>query len=437
MAYSVKGGPSFGTAAELHAYLNQQNLTPAAPENSWSTYTGANGVSPEQWASVVGSINNMLQGGSGPLQIGQMNQWLGPDATQQQLFDGSRMLAYQQVNPDAYPDPDRAMTDFYQGLATVASGVVGGAALGGAFGLGGGGAAGAGGLSEMTTGGATMLPGGTGQGVAAVNAAFGGAPMASLGSLGGLGGAFSDGLSQMTTGGAQMLPGGLDSLGGGSMWDKILGWAGGNSALIGGLLGAVDAHNQPDSMSQTYAPDAAMTGAGRDALAQLQALYASGGPGVAGADPASLQAIQALSSFASGNHINPYLDTVFNAGADATQNRLTSEFGRSGRNIGASLPARSQDLQHLAAGVYGQGYENERQRQYGSLMPLMAGGEYMRGINQEQMNQPLTNLAQYTTGLNGLLPMMPSSHTQPLFSNPWAGFLGGAQVGSLFGNQQG
>lgn len=224
--------------------------------------------------------------------------------------------------------------------------------------------------------------------------------------------------------------------GGGGMWDQIMGGMSGNwGSLIGGLLGAVDANNQPDSMSQTYAPDAAITGAGRDILAQLQALYANGGPGVAGADPATLQAMQGLQGFASGNNINPYLDTVFNAGADATRNRLTSEYARSGRNIDASAPARSEDLQYLAAGVYGQGYENERQRQFASLLPLMGGGEYMRGITQEQMNQPLTNIAQYSTGLNSLLPMFPSSHTQPLFNNPWAGFLGGAQIGSLFGNQ--
>jgi hypothetical protein len=149
MGYSVKGGPSFGTAAELYAYLNQQNLTPAAPEGSWSTYTGANGVSQEQWDSVVNRVNTMLQGRSGPVQIGQGNQWLGPDATQQQLYDGTQMLAYQQVNPDAYPDPERAKSDWYKGLA----GVVGGAALGGAFGLGGAGAAPT--VNSLSSGGAS------------------------------------------------------------------------------------------------------------------------------------------------------------------------------------------------------------------------------------------------------------------------------------------
>jgi hypothetical protein len=68
-------------------------------------------------------------------------------------------------------------------------------------------------------------------------------------------------------------------------------------------------------------------------------------------------------------------------------------------------------------------------------MPLLAGGEYMTSLNQQQMNQPYQNAMQYSAGLNGLLPTLPGINTQPLFNNPWAGFLGGAQVGSLFGNQ--
>jgi hypothetical protein len=323
-----------------------------------------------------------------------------------------------------------------QGIAQVGA-VVGGAALGGA--LGGAGAAAGDGLTTMTTGGASMLPGGTGYGVSAVNAAMAGAPMASLpsfGSLAGAGGAgaaaLGDGLSEVTVG-AQRLPGGLDSLGGGGMWDQIMGGMSGNwGPLIGGLLGYADANNQPDSMTSSYAPDAAITGAGRDALAQMQALFANGGPGVAGMDPASLAAIQGLQGFASGNNINPYLDNVYNSAATSTQNRLTSEFARGGRNLDARFPARSEELQHLAAGIYGQGYENERQRQYGSLLPLLSAGDYSRGITQQQMDQPYANQLRYSAGLNSLLPLFPGTNTQPLFNNPLAGFLGGAQLGSLF-----
>jgi hypothetical protein len=301
--------------------------------------------------------------------------------------------------------------------------MMGGAALGGGFANGGAGyGAGAYGGS------ATTYP------LASSGGSISATPLAGAGGGAGALGA-ADGLSEITVG-AQRLPGGLDSLGGGGMWDQIMGGMSGNwGPLIGGLLGYADANNQPDSMSSSYAPDAAITGAGRDALAQMQALFANGGPGVAGMDPASLAAIQGLQGFASGNNINPYLDNVYNSAATSTQNRLTSEFSRGGRNLDARFPARSEELQHLAAGIYGQGYENERQRQYGSLLPLLGAGEYSRGINQQQMDQPYQNQLRYSAGLNSLLPLFPGTNTQPLFNNPLAGFLGGAQLGSLFTNQ--
>jgi hypothetical protein len=330
--------------------------------------------------------------------------------------------------------------------------MMGGAALGGGFANGGAGyGAAGGGLSPMTTGGATMLPGGTGQGVAAVNAAMGGAPMASMPSFGSLGGALGDGLSEITVG-AQRLPGGLDSLGGGGMWDNIMGGMSGNwGSLIGGLLGYADARSQPDSMTTNQGGNSAsqyfttfpdeIAGPARDALSSLRGLYGNGYQ-VAGANPASMAAISGLQGFAGGGGINPYLDSVFNSAADSTRTRLASEFARSGRNIQASAPARSEELQHLAAGIYGPGHEAERQRQFSSLLPLLGAGDYMRGIEQQRLDAPYTALDRYLGGLGGLMPFFPGTQnqttqqtgavTQPLFNNPLAGFLGGAQLGSLF-----
>jgi hypothetical protein len=348
-----------------------------------------------------------------------------------------------------------------QGIAQVGA-VVGGAALGGA--LGGAGAATGDGLTTMTTGGASMLPGGTGAGVAAVNGALAGAPMASLPSFGALGGAggaagagasaVGDGLSEITVG-AQRLPGGINSLGGGGMWDNIMSGLGGNwGSLAGGLLGYLDARNQPDSMTTNQGGNSAsqyfttfpdeIAGPAREALASLRGLYGNGYQ-VAGADPASMAAISGLQGFAGGGGINPYLDSVFNSAADSTQTRLASEFARSGRNVKASAPARSEELQHLAAGIYGPGYDAERQRQFASLLPLLGAGDYMRGVQQQQMDAPYTGLERYLGGLGGLMPFFPGTQnqttqqagnvTQPLFNNPLAGFLGGAQLGSLFTNQ--
>lgn len=236
------------------------------------------------------------------------------------------------------------------------------------------------------------------------------------------------------------------------MWEGLLGGLKDNwPQLIGGLLGAIDARNQPDSITTnqggtstsaygTTLPEE-ITGPAGEALAALRGLF-SGGYNVAGIDPASTAAISGLQGFAGGGGINPYLDSVFNSAADSTRNRLASEFARSGRNISASLPARSEELQHLAAGIYGPGFEAERQRQYGSLLPLLGAGDYRRVVEQQQLDAPTANLMRYLSGLQGLMPFYPGmqtqnttqtgSVTQPLFSNPWAGFLGGAQLGSLF-----
>lgn len=46
------------------------------------------------------------------------------------------------------------------------------------------------------------------------------------------------------------------------------------------------------------------------------------------------------------------LDQQFNRAADLTRTRLDSEFSTAGRNLGASMPARSQDLQDLALGIF-------------------------------------------------------------------------------------
>ena len=60
------------------------------------------------------------------------------------------------------------------------------------------------------------------------------------------------------------------------------------------------------------------------------------------------------------NNIFTNLDQQFNRAADRTQTRLDSEFAGAGRNMGASYPARSTELQDLAAQIY----SPERTMQY-------------------------------------------------------------------------
>ena len=170
------------------------------------------------------------------------------------------------------------------------------------------------------------------------------------------------------------------------------------------------------------------------------------------------------SIFASGASINPHLDTVFNTAADATQNRLATEFAHAGRvNSGSHQQARSQDLQTLAAQVYAPGFEAERARQYGaseagvdrglnqqeanlqrnlSTVPgLFGAGQYIQQYNQGVLDSPTNALNQYIGQLGGLSPFFPGSTTQvqstnqtgnvtqPLYNNPLTGALGGAMLG--------
>lgn len=52
------------------------------------------------------------------------------------------------------------------------------------------------------------------------------------------------------------------------------------------------------------------------------------------------------------NSIFGSLDQQFGRAADLTRGRLDSEFASAGRNLGASMPARSQELQTLASNIY-------------------------------------------------------------------------------------
>lgn len=64
---------------------------------------------------------------------------------------------------------------------------------------------------------------------------------------------------------------------------------------------------------------------------------------------------------------NPFLQQTFNRAADLTQTRLGSEFAGAGRDVGAALPARSEELQTLASNIFGGNFQAERDRQVGAV----------------------------------------------------------------------
>lgn len=53
-----------------------------------------------------------------------------------------------------------------------------------------------------------------------------------------------------------------------------------------------------------------------------------------------------------GQNVFTSLDNQFNRASDLTRTRLSSEFAGSGRNLDAAMPARSDELQTLAASIY-------------------------------------------------------------------------------------
>jgi hypothetical protein len=224
------------------------------------------------------------------------------------------------------------------------------------------------------------------------------------------------------------------------------------AALTGAAGTALDRANQLLGQGQQFAPTPYVLSHAAD---QLNNLGSNTAP--------------TTSSFASGANINPYLDMTFNAAADSTQNRLASEFANAGQyGSPQNQGSRSQELQTLAAGIYGPGYQNAQNLQYGAqeagvsrglqqqdsnlnrtlqatqqAIPL---GQYMQQNQQAQLNAPYTNLSQYIGQLGGLAPYFPATTTssqstqqqgnvtQPLYNNPLASTIGGASLGQYYGN---
>lgn len=195
-----------------------------------------------------------------------------------------------------------------------------------------------------------------------------------------------------------------------------------------------------------------------------------------------------------GGASNPYLDATFNRAADATQQRLASQFAGSGRNIGASRAVNADELNNLATGIYGGAYDAERNRQlqYGSqqlgigaqgyelerdrmandinqqrqqqlaaagLAPQIAGQDYadldrllgVGGMREDltgrqyedaaarwdyAQNAPGLALDEYITRLQGQ-PGSSVSTSTPIYRNYGAGALGGAMAGQQIGSNIG
>lgn len=116
---------------------------------------------------------------------------------------------------------------------------------------------------------------------------------------------------------------------------------------------------------------------------------------------------------------NPFLQQTFNRAADLTRTRLGSEFAGAGRNVSASLPARSEELQTLASNIFGTNFQRERDRQIAALGQAPALDPTNIGIDRIAALAPAAG----GTALS----------STPVSRNVAGGVLGGAALGSAFG----
>ena len=166
----------------------------------------------------------------------------------------------------------------------------------------------------------------------------------------------------------------------------------------------------------------------------------------------------------SGNYLspqtNPYLQGLAGQSFNQIQNKLSSEFAGSGRNIEASAPVQADQMSQVANQIYGGQYGNtlnnmtkglavNNSLQQGAYIPgqmmLGAGGQVqnqaqnlikadMNGYNYYQ-NQPYNNLSTMIQQISGT----PSgtTTTAPIYQNKAASGLGGALAGASIANTLG
>lgn len=223
--------------------------------------------------------------------------------------------------------------------------------------------------------------------------------------------------------------------------------------IQGGMQSAQQLYSTPGPQyypGQTVAPFSPLQEQG---FAQTQAL--ANGP----------QLNQASNSYftnlENGNYLNPasnpHLQGLVNQGFDQIQNRLSSEFAGSGRNIEASAPVQASQMSQLENQIYGGAYNNTLNNMTSALgqsnaltagqyIPAQMLGQAGSQIQQQAQNQIGANQAQYNyyqnlpyqqlQGYIGAVNGIPMGKqvNQGYTTNPIAGGLGGALTGAELGS---
>lgn len=159
----------------------------------------------------------------------------------------------------------------------------------------------------------------------------------------------------------------------------------------------------------------------------------------------------------SGNPANnPYLNAEFQQGANQVQNQLASEFAGAGRNIIGSAPVQADEMNNLAAQLYGGAYNTGVQQQenaaalaptlenqqYNAQQSLFNAGAQQQGLAQQYIQAPQTFLNQFLSQVNGNLgttrsEQQPYSPFLQSANNASIGSTIGSNLGGLFGGSGG
>lgn len=216
-------------------------------------------------------------------------------------------------------------------------------------------------------------------------------------------------------------------------------------------MGMAGPAGQTTTTNAPFAPYQPYIGTG---LGQAANLLQAGGPNYyPGQQVASFNPIQ-NNAFGNINGIdntlaqgsgNPWENAMFNQAAQATQGQLASQFAGSGRNLDASMPLRSDQLNSLATSFYGNNYQNSVNNAMNAGQQQLGIGNQIQGQGQNEINasmnafnfnqnQPYANLQRYMQTLGGLTG---SSQSQPYFQNQGANLLGTALAGQQLYNGMG
>lgn len=155
------------------------------------------------------------------------------------------------------------------------------------------------------------------------------------------------------------------------------------------------------------------------------------------------QAQQQLGATLGGDYLsagaNPYLQGAVQQALDQVKGNVNRQF--SGDNFGSSANQEwlAKSLANTALPIYAQNYATERQNQLAATQAAPGLQSYAPGqlaqaaqIQQSQLDQPYTALQRYQ-GLVSGQGGASTTTTQPYFTNPLGGAIGGALAGSVFG----